>query len=102
MVILPEVLLLLRIVFTFLSLFVNSNEFENCYFYLCEEFILNFNGSYVESCFQQDDDIYYINYEHGRSFYLVRHSLVSFYRDLKFFLNKSFTCLVGVTPRCFI
>jgi hypothetical protein len=38
-------------------------------------------------------------HKHGRSFHLVRCSLISFFEDFKFLLNRSFTCLVRVTPR---
>ena len=41
-------------------------------------------------------------HEHGRSFRLLRSSSVSFFKDLKFFPYRSFTCLVRVTPRYFI
>ena len=37
-------------------------------------------------------------HEHGRSFHLLRSSLISFFRDLKFLSYISFTCLVRVTP----
>ena len=39
--------------------------------------------------------------EHGSSFHLLR-SLISVFRDLKFFSYRSFTCLVRVAPRYFI
>ena len=39
--------------------------------------------------------------EHGRCFSLLWSS-ISFLRDLKFFSNRSFTCLIRVTPRYFI
>ncbi|CRH56919.1 Uncharacterised protein [Chlamydia trachomatis] len=38
-------------------------------------------------------------HEHGRSFHLLRSSLISFFRDLKFLSYRSFTSLVRVTPR---
>jgi len=41
-------------------------------------------------------------HEHGRSFYLLRFSSISFFRDLKFLSNKSFTCLESVTKSYFI
>jgi hypothetical protein len=41
-------------------------------------------------------------HEHGRSFHLLRSSLISFFRDLKFLSYRSFTSLVRVTPRYFI
>jgi hypothetical protein len=41
-------------------------------------------------------------HEHGRSFHLLRSSLISFLRHLKFLSCSSFTCLVRVTPRYFI
>jgi len=41
-------------------------------------------------------------HEHGRSFYLLRSSLIFFFRDLKFLPYRSFTCLVRVIPRYFI
>jgi hypothetical protein len=41
-------------------------------------------------------------HEHGRSFHILRSSLISFFRDLKFLSYRSFTCLVRVTPRYFI
>jgi hypothetical protein len=41
-------------------------------------------------------------HELGRSFHLLRSSSISFSRDLKFLSNRSYTCLVRVTPRYFI
>jgi hypothetical protein len=41
-------------------------------------------------------------HEHGRSFHLLRSSLLSFFRALKFLSYRSFTSLVSVTPRYFI
>ena len=41
-------------------------------------------------------------HEHGKSFHLLRSSLISFFRDLKFLSYRSFTYLVRVTPRYFI
>jgi multisubunit Na+/H+ antiporter MnhB subunit len=41
-------------------------------------------------------------HEHGRSFHLLRSSLISFFRDLKFLSYRSFTSLVTVTPLYFI
>ena len=41
-------------------------------------------------------------HEHERSFHLLRSSLISFFRDLKFLSYRSFTSLVRVTPRYFI
>ena len=38
-------------------------------------------------------------HERGRSCYLLRSSLTSFFRDLKFLSYRSFTSLVRVTPR---
>jgi hypothetical protein len=57
MVIPPEVLFLLRIVF------VIPEEFANCPFYLCKELSWNFDGDCIESvdCFCQDSHFYYIN-----------------------------------------
>ena len=63
MVIPPEVLLLLRIVFAILGFFIFPDEFANCPFYLSEELSWNFDGDCIESvdCFQQDSHFYYIN-----------------------------------------
>ena len=41
-------------------------------------------------------------HEHGRSFHLLRPSLISFFRDLKFLSYRSFTSLVRVMARYFI
>jgi hypothetical protein len=41
-------------------------------------------------------------HEHERSFHLLRSSLISFFRDLKFLSYISFTSLVRVMPRYFI
>ena len=41
-------------------------------------------------------------HEHGRSFQLLRSSLISFFRDLKFLSYISFTSLVRATSRYFI
>ena len=41
-------------------------------------------------------------HEHGILFQLLRSSPISFFRDLKFLLYKSFTCLFRVTPTYFI
>jgi hypothetical protein len=40
--------------------------------------------------------------DHGRSFHLLRSSLISFFRDLKFLSYRYFTCLLTVTPRYFV
>jgi hypothetical protein len=63
MVIPPEVLLLLRIVFAILGFFIFPDEFVNCPFYFSEEFGWNFDGDCIESvdCFWQDSHFYYIN-----------------------------------------
>jgi hypothetical protein len=45
----PEVLLLLRNVFTILDFFVILDLFKNCSFYLCEELSWNFDGDCTES-----------------------------------------------------
>ena len=41
-------------------------------------------------------------HEHGRSFHLLRSSLISFFKDLKFLSYRYFTSSVRVTPRYFI
>jgi hypothetical protein len=63
MVIPPEVLLLLRIVFAILGFFIIPDEFANCPYLLCEELSWNFDGDCIESVdrFQQDGHFYYIN-----------------------------------------
>jgi hypothetical protein len=77
----------------------------------------NFDWDFIESvdCFQQDGYIYVYTHththmaffknililsihEHGRSFHLLRSSSTSFFRNLKFLLYISFTCLVRFTP----
>jgi hypothetical protein len=62
MVIPPEILLLLIIVFALLDFFIFPDEFANCPFYLSEELSWNFDGDCIESvdCFQQDSHFYYI------------------------------------------
>ena len=53
-------------------------------------------------CFWQDCHFTILTlptHEHGRSFHLLRSSLISFFRDLKFLSYRSFTCLVRCTPR---
>jgi hypothetical protein len=67
----------------------------------------NFDGDCIESvdCFWQDSHLDYIDlsiHEDGRSFHLLRSSLISFFRDLKFLSYRSSTSLVRVTPRYFI
>jgi hypothetical protein len=63
MVIPPEVLLLLRIVFAIQGFFVIPNTFSNSSFKLYEELISDFDGDCIESvnCFWQDDQFCYIN-----------------------------------------
>jgi hypothetical protein len=39
---------------------------------------------------------------HGRSFYLLISSSISFFKNLKLLLYKTFPCLVRVTPRYFV
>jgi hypothetical protein len=41
-------------------------------------------------------------YKHGRSYHLLRSSLISFFRDLKVLSYRSFTCFVRITARYFI
>jgi hypothetical protein len=50
----PELVLLLRIIFTILGFFLIPNEFENCSFYLCEKLSWNVDGDFIESvyCFR--------------------------------------------------
>ena len=40
--------------------------------------------------------------EHGRSFYFLVSSSISFFKDLKFLSYRSSTCLVRITPRYFM
>ena len=40
--------------------------------------------------------------EHGRCFYFLLSSSISFFKALKLLSNRSFTCLVRVTPRYFM
>ena len=40
--------------------------------------------------------------EHGRSFHFLVSSSISFFKDLKFLPNRSFTSLISVTPRYFV
>ena len=40
--------------------------------------------------------------EHGRYFHFLVSSSISFFKDLKFLSNRSFTSLVSVTPRYFM
>jgi hypothetical protein len=63
MVIPPEVLLFLRIVFAILGFFFFPDEFANYPFFLNEELSWNLNGDCIESihCFQQNSHFYYIN-----------------------------------------
>ena len=63
MVIPPEVLLLLRIVFAILGFFVIPYEFADCSFKLYKESSCNFDGDCIESvdCFRQDSHYEYIN-----------------------------------------
>ena len=39
------------------------------------------------------------NHEHGRSFHLLRSSLISFFTDLKFLSCRYFTCLFSLTHK---
>jgi hypothetical protein len=106
MVILPEVLLLLRIVFAILGFFLNqmnfhiafSNLVKNCIGIL-KRIALNLPIAFGKIA------IFTILilpiHEHGRSFHLLRSSN-SFFRDLKFLSYRSFTSLVRVTPKYFI
>jgi hypothetical protein len=63
MVIPPDVLFLLRIVFAILVFFVIPNEFENCPFQFYEKLSWNFDEDCMESidCFWQDGHFYYTN-----------------------------------------
>ena len=40
--------------------------------------------------------------EHGRSFHFLVSSSISFFKDLKFMSNRSFTSLIRVIPRYFM
>jgi hypothetical protein len=87
--------------------FVIPDEFENCSFYLYEELSWNFDGDCIESvdwfCKMAIFTILILPiHEHGRSFHLLRSSLISFFRNLTFLSYRSFTCLVRVTPIYFI
>lgn len=56
----PEVLLLLRIVFSILGFFLFPYELENCSFHVCEALCWNFDGEFTESvdCFWLDGHLY--------------------------------------------
>jgi len=79
-------------------------EFANCSFQLYEELSWNFDEDCLEFAFGEMAIFTILIppiHEHGRSFHLLRSSLISFFRDLKFSSYKSFTCLVRVTLRDF-
>jgi hypothetical protein len=71
-------------------------EDENCPFKVCRELCWNFVGDYTES-----------QIAFGRlatfsmSFHLLMSSLISFFKDLKFLLCRSFASVVRVTSRYF-
>ena len=46
--------------------------------------------------------LFLLTKEHGRLFYLLVSSSISFFKDLKFLSYKSSTCLVRVTLRYFM
>ena len=91
----------------FLISWVSPHKFDNCSFYLCEELSWIFDQDCIDSVdsFHQDSHFTVLIlpiHELGRSFHLLRSSSISFFRDLKFFLFRSFTCLVSIIPRHFI
>jgi hypothetical protein len=79
MVIPPEVLLLLRMVFAVLGILLFQMNFHIA-LSISEELSWNFDGDCIESvdCFLQG------SHDQGSSFHLLRSSLISLFRDLKF------------------
>ena len=90
----------------FFCLLVFPYEVEYCSFKVCEELCWDFDGDCIESidCFGRISIFTMLILsiqEHGRSFHFLVSSSISFFKDLKFLSNRSFTSLVNVTPRYF-
>ena len=71
-----------------------------------EEFCWDFDGDCIESidCFGRIAVFYYVDPSYPRawgSFYFLVSSSISFFKDLKFLWNRSFSSLVSVAPRYF-
>ena len=76
-------------VFFYPDFFVIPDKFENSSFYLYEELSWNFEGYtlnvYITSGKMAIFALLILRiHEHGRSFYILRSSSISFFRDLKF------------------
>ena len=104
--ILPEIILLLRIFFDILGFLLFqmnlsialSTYMRNVGILMGIALIL-----YIAFCKMANFIILILPiHEHGRLFHLLRPSLISFLRDLKFLSYRSFTSLVRVTPKYFI
>ena len=93
--------------FGYPGFFVFPYEAENCSLQICKELCWNFYGDALNLKIAFDKMTIFTKLillipEHGKSFHLLKVSLVSFFRDLKFLSYRFFTCLVRVTPRYFI
>ena len=80
-------------------LFVFQYEIEYCSFKACEELCWDLNGdcTYFVDCFSRVAIFIMLilpMQEHGRSFHFLISSSISFFKDLKFLSNMSFTCLL--------
>ena len=107
MVIPPEVLLLYRIVLAILGVFfcfVFPYEVEYCSFEVFGEFCCALRLICRLLLVRLPFLLFLIlpTQEYGRSFHFLVSFSISFFEDLKFLPNKSFTCLVGVTLRYFM
>ena len=94
--------------FCYTGVYVISDKFDNCFFYLCEGMSWNCDGDCIESvdCFLARWTFFTILIllinDHGSSFHLLRSSLISLFRDLMFLSFRSFLCFVRVTPRYYL
>jgi len=107
MVIPPVVLLLLRIVFVILVAFAFQMNLRIDFSMCLENWVEIFAGECIESV----DCLWWMGiftmlilliHDPGRSLHFLRPSLISFLRDLKLLLYRSFTYLVRVILRYFI
>jgi hypothetical protein len=107
MVIPPEVLLLLRIVFIILGFLLFQRDLRVPLSFSVKNEVGLLMGITLNIYIAFGKMAIFTKlilpiHEHGRSFHLLKSSSISFFRDLKFLSYRYFTCLVRVTPRYFI
>ena len=104
MVIPPEVLLLLRMVYAILAFVIFHIKLKTFLSVSLKNFVGILMGIALNLKIAFDRMVILTMFilpihEHGQSLHFLRSSLISLLRDLQFLSYRSFTCLVRVYPR---